>query len=242
MIQIIPSIAIKDGKIIRVEGAKISEAKIYDESPIDVASKLEDHGIKVVHLVDLDGAHKGSPVNYHILEALNGYTDLELDFTGGINTDGDISKAFEYGADYITAASVAVENKELFASWIISYGREKMTLGADALNGKIAYKGWMQNTDIDILEHIGYFYDRGLKYVKTTDISKEGSLAGPAFDLYESILKKFPEIKVLASGGVRNVDDIKRLNDMGIFAVIFGKAYYEGNISLKDLEQFIAKQ
>ncbi|GAB3328333.1 1-(5-phosphoribosyl)-5-[(5-phosphoribosylamino) methylideneamino]imidazole-4-carboxamide isomerase [Marivirga atlantica] len=242
MIQIIPSIAIKDGKIIRVEGAKISEAKIYDESPIDVATKLEDHGIKVVHLVDLDGAHKGSPVNYHILEALNGYTNLELDFTGGINTDGDISKAFEYGADYITAASVAVENKELFASWIISYGREKMTLGADALNGKIAYKGWMQNTDIDILEHIGYFYDRGLKYVKTTDISKEGSLAGPAFDLYESILKKFPEIKVLASGGVRSVDDIKRLNDMGVFAVIFGKAYYEGNISLKDLEQFIVKQ
>ena len=242
MIQIIPSIAIKDGKIIRVEGAKISEAKIYDESPIDVATKLEDHGIKVVHLVDLDGAHKGSPVNYHILEALNGYTNLELDFTGGINTDGDISKAFEYGADYITAASVAVENKGLFASWIISYGREKMTLGADALNGKIAYKGWMQNTDIDILEHIGYFYDRGLKYVKTTDISKEGSLAGPAFDLYESILKKFPEIKVLASGGVRSVDDIKRLNDMGVFAVIFGKAYYEGNISLKDLEQFIVKQ
>jgi len=241
MIQIIPSIAIKNGKIIRVEGAKIDEAKVYDESPIDVAKQLEDHGIKVVHLVDLDGAHKGSPVNYHILEALNGYTGLELDFTGGIHTDGDISKAFEYGADYITAASVAVERKELFASWIVSYGREKITLGADTLNGKIAYNGWMQNSDIDILEHIGYFYERGLKYVKTTDISKEGSLAGPAFDLYKSILKEFPEIKVLASGGVRNTDDIKQLNDMGVFAVIFGKAYYEGNITLHDLEEFIVK-
>jgi phosphoribosylformimino-5-aminoimidazole carboxamide ribotide isomerase len=239
MIQIIPSIAIRDGKIIRVEGAHIEGAKVYDDSPIDVARKLEDNGIKVVHLVDLDGAHRGSPVNYHILEAIHGYTDLELDFTGGINTDGDISKAYEYGADYITAASIAVERKELFASWIVSYGREKITLGADALNGKIAYKGWMQNTDIDILEHIRYFYDRGLKYVKTTDISKEGSLAGPAFDLYQSILDEFPDICVLASGGVRNIDDIRKLNEMGVFAVIFGKAYYEGNIKLADLKEFL---
>ncbi len=241
MIQIIPSIAIKDGKIIRVEGANVAEAKVYDKNPIDLVTTFEEHGIKVVHIVDLDGALKGSPVNYHLLETINGYTNLELDFTGGINTDGDVSQAFESGADYITAASVAVERKELFASWIISYGREKITLGADALNGKIAYKGWMQNTDIDILEHIRYFYDRGLKYVKTTDISKEGSLAGPAFELYESILKEFPEIKVLASGGVRHVDDIKKLNDMGVFAVIFGKAYYEGNMTLSDLEEFIAK-
>ncbi len=239
MIQIIPSIAIKDGKIIRVEGANFDQAKVYNDSPIDVARKLEDHGIKIVHLVDLDGAHRGAPVNYHILEMLSGHTDLELDFTGGIHTDGDISKAYEYGADYITAASVAVERKELFASWIVSYGREKITLGADVLNGKIAYKGWMQNTDIDILEHIGYFYERGLKYVKTTDIAKEGSLAGPAFDLYASIIKEFPEICVLASGGVRNIDDIKRLNDMGVFAVIFGKAYYEGNIKLEDLKEFL---
>ncbi|MBK6265596.1 1-(5-phosphoribosyl)-5-[(5-phosphoribosylamino)methylideneamino] imidazole-4-carboxamide isomerase [Marivirga sp. S37H4] len=241
MIQIIPSIAIKDGKIIRVEGANIDKAKIYNDSPIDVARRLEDHGIKVIHLVDLDGAHRGSPVNYHILEMLSGHTNLELDFTGGIHTDGDISKAYEYGADYITAASIAVERKELFASWIVSYGREKITLGADALNGKIAYNGWMQNSDIDILEHIGYFYERGLKYVKTTDISKEGSLAGPAFDLYASILKEFPEICVLASGGVRNIDDIRRLNDMGVFAVIFGKAYYEGNIKLEDLKEFLVK-
>jgi phosphoribosylformimino-5-aminoimidazole carboxamide ribotide isomerase len=239
MIQIIPSIAIKDGKIIRLTGADYDTATIYKESPIDVARKLEDHGIKVIHIVDLDGARRGSPVNYHFLEALNGHTDLELDFTGGVHTDGDISKAFEYGADYVTAASVAVENKELFASWIISYGREKVTLGADALDGKIAYKGWMQNTDIDIFSHIEYFYERGLKYVKTTDISKEGSLSGPSFKLYEEILKRFPEICVLASGGVRNIDDIKKLNDMGIFAVIFGKAYYEGNIKLKDLEQFL---
>ncbi|MFT4741734.1 MAG: phosphoribosylformimino-5-aminoimidazole carboxamide ribotide isomerase, partial [Marivirga sp.] len=172
----------------------------------------------------------------------NGYTDLELDFTGGIHTDGDISKAFEYGADYITAASVAVERKELFASWIVSYGREKITLGADTLNGKIAYNGWKQSSDLDILEHIGYFYERGLKYVKTTEISKEGSLSGPAFELYASILKEFPEIKVLASGGVRGIDDIRKLDDMGVFAVIFGKAYYEGNITLNDLEEFIVKE
>jgi phosphoribosylformimino-5-aminoimidazole carboxamide ribotide isomerase len=239
MIQIIPSIAVKNGKIIRVQGANIEGAKVYDDSPIDVALRLEEHGIKVVHLVDLDGAQKGSPVNYHILEAISGYTNLELDFTGGIKTDGDISKAYEYGADYITAASVAVERKDLFASWIVSYGREKITLGADALDGKIAYKGWKQNTDIDILEHIGYFYERGLKYVKTTDISKEGSLSGPSFELYEKILKEFPEICVLASGGVRNIDDIRKLNDMGVFAVIFGKAYYEGSLKLEDLKEFL---
>lgn len=239
MIQIIPSIAIKDGKIIRVEGANIEEAKVYDDSPIDVARKLEDNGVKVVHIVDLDGALRGSPVNYHILEAIKGYTNLKLDFTGGINTDGEISKAYEYGADYITAASVAVEHKELFASWIVSYGRDKITLGADALNGKIAYKGWMKNTDIDIIEHIRYFYDRGLKSVKTTDISKEGSLAGPAFDLYERIIKEFPDICVLASGGVRHVDDIRKLDDMGVYAVIFGKAYYEGNIKLSELKEFL---
>ena len=219
MIQVIPSIAIRQGKVIKMrKGDKTSE-KSYDENPLDLAKRFEDHGIEVIHLVDLDGAENGSPANWHVLEAVAGHTDLKVDFTGGISTDGDIAKAYEFGADYITAASIAVTDPELFASWIISYGREKMTL----------------------FEHLTYFYERGLKYVKSTDVSRDGVLEGPAFDFYKEIVEAFPELCVLASGGVRGVDDIKRLNDMGIFAVIFGKAYYEGVLNLKELEQFLVK-
>ncbi|MEM6523513.1 MAG: 1-(5-phosphoribosyl)-5-[(5-phosphoribosylamino)methylideneamino] imidazole-4-carboxamide isomerase [Bacteroidota bacterium] len=241
MIQIIPSIAIRDGKVIRLKQGDFSNEKVYDQSPIDLAKVFEDHGIEVVHLVDLDGARRGRPVNYHILEAIAGYTNLKVDFTGGIHTDGDISKAYEYGADYITAASIAVSRKELFASWIVSYGREKITLGADARNGKIAIRGWEKNTNLDILDHIEYFYSRGLKYVKTTDISKEGMLKGPSIDLYKKIIDRFPDICVLASGGVRSIDDIEILNEAGVFAVIFGKAFYEGRMKLKDLEKYLVK-
>ncbi|MGB3183073.1 MAG: 1-(5-phosphoribosyl)-5-[(5-phosphoribosylamino)methylideneamino] imidazole-4-carboxamide isomerase [Cyclobacteriaceae bacterium] len=239
MIQIIPSITLIDGKVVRIKQGDFSTEKRYHDSPVDVAREFEDHGIKVLHLVDLDGAKKGTPVNYHILETIAGHTNLEIDFTGGIHTDGDISKAFEYGANYITAASVAVNRPEQFASWIVSYGREKVTLGADAKDELISIKGWQKNTNIDLFDHIEYFYERGLKYVKTTDIALDGVLQGPAFDLYTKILKRFPDIKLLASGGVRNVDDIEKLNDMGIFAAIFGRAYYEAQIKLTDLKKFL---
>lgn len=241
MIQIIPSIALSEGKVIRLQQGDFSREKVYDESPVDLARNFQDHGIEVVHLVDLDGARRGSPKNYHILEAIAGHTSLKVDFTGGIHTDGDISKAYEYGASYITAASVAVSNKRQFASWIISYGREKITLGADARDGKIAVRGWERDTDIDLFSHIEYFYSRGLKYVKSTDISKEGVMKGPAFEMYQKMIDTFPDICVLASGGVRHIDDIQRLNDMGVFAVIVGKALYEGKIKLKELEQFLVK-
>jgi phosphoribosylformimino-5-aminoimidazole carboxamide ribotide isomerase len=189
-----------------------------------------------VHIVDLDGAEKGSPVNWHVIEAIAGHTDLKIDLTGGISTDGDISKAFEFGAAYITAASIAVTDPELFASWIISYGREKITLGADVINKE------SKKSNLTLYEHLDYFYSRGLKYVKSTDVSRDGVLEGPAFDFYADIIKTFPEMCVLASGGIRGIDDIKRLNDMGVFAVIFGKAYYEGILKLEDLEQFFVKK
>lgn len=244
MIQLIPSIAIRKGKVVKMNKGNLASEKVYDENVLDLAKRFEDHGIEVVHIVDIDGAETGSPKNYHIIEMIAGHTDLKIDFTGGINTDGDIGKAYEYGADYITAASIAVINPELFASWIMSYGREKITLGADITNvatKKIAFQGWQKKSEIDLHEHIEYFYSRGLKYVKTTDISRDGLMEGPAFELYEDIIKTFPEIHVLASGGVRGVDDIKRLNDTGVFAVIFARAYYEGIIKLKDLEQFLVK-
>ncbi len=240
MIQIIPSLWIRGGKCVRVDQGDFTKEEVYNESPLDLAKIFEDHGIEVLHLVDLDGAQRGTPKNYHVLEALSAHTKLKIDFTGGISTDGDISKAYEYGADYITAATIAVNNKELFSSWVMSYGREKITLGADALNGKIAIKGWTKETPLDLFDHIEYFYSRGLKYVKTTDISKDGALEGPAFDLYTEIIKRFPDIKVLASGGIRSIEDLDRLNDMGVFAAIFGKAYFKQKIKLKDLKKFFA--
>jgi phosphoribosylformimino-5-aminoimidazole carboxamide ribotide isomerase len=245
MIQVIPSIAIRNGKVVKMRKGDPSSEKAYDENPLDLARRFEDHGIEVVHLVDLDGAEKGSPKNWHVLEAIAGHTDLKVDFTGGISTDGDISKAYEYGADYITAASIAVTDPELFASWIISYGREKMTLGADVVNRtskELLFRGWQHKAHLTFYDHLEYFYSRGLKYVKSTDVSRDGVLEGPAFDFYSDLITTFPNLCILASGGVRGVDDIKRLNDMGIFAVIFGKAYYEGYINLKDLEQFLVKK
>jgi phosphoribosylformimino-5-aminoimidazole carboxamide ribotide isomerase len=222
-----------------------SSEKAYDENPLDLAKRFEDHGIEVVHLVDLDGAERGAPVNYHIIEQISAYTDLKIDFTGGISTDGDISKAYEAGADYITASSIAVTNPELFASWIISFGREKMTLGADVTDVKtmnLLFRGWQRKSELTLFEHLEYFHERGLKYVKSTDVSRDGVLEGPNFEFYRSIRDRFPELCVLASGGIRGVDDIKRLNEMGVFGVIFGKAYYEGILRLKDLEQFLVKK
>ena len=242
MIQIIPSIAISEGRIRHLDEKGYLFGQLEDpSSPVDLAYTFGEAGMEVVHLADLDGARRGRPVNYHILEAIAGHTNLKVDFSGGIQTDGDISKAYEYGAKYITAASIAVSHPELFSSWIISYGREKITLGADGIDGKVKIRGWLKSTDLDIIDHIEYFYERGLKYVKTTDINKDGTLSGPAFDLYQSIIDRFPGICVLASGGVRSIDDVKRLNDMGVFAVIIGKALYEGKIKLDEISRFLSQ-
>lgn len=245
MIQIIPSIAIRKGKVVKMRKGDPTSEKIYDENPLDLSKKFEDHGIEVVHLVDLDGAETGTPVNYHVIEAIAGYTDLKIDFTGGISTDGDISKAFEAGADYITAASIAVTDPELFASWIISYGREKITLGADVIEvskKELLFRGWQRRSQQTLVDHLNYFYSRGLKYAKSTVVSRDGVLEGPSFDFYQELRDTFPELSILASGGIRGIEDIQRLNDMGIFAVIFGKAYYEGILKLKDLERFLVKK
>jgi phosphoribosylformimino-5-aminoimidazole carboxamide ribotide isomerase len=245
MIQVIPSIAIRKGKVVKMrKGDPVSE-KAYDENPVDLAMRFEDHGIEILHLVDLDGAETGSPKNLHVLQQIAGYTDLKLDFTGGICTDGDIGNAYNYGADYITASSIAITNPNLFASWLISYGRENITLGADVTDiqtKKIAFRGWQKMANITLFDHIEFFHERGLKYAKCTDVSRDGVLEGPAFSFYQEILDRFPDLKVLASGGVRGVDDIKRLNDMGIYSVIFGKAYYEGILKLEELEQFLVKK
>jgi phosphoribosylformimino-5-aminoimidazole carboxamide ribotide isomerase len=238
MIEIIPSISILNGKFVRLQKGDFANEKVYEEDPLELAKKFEDHGIRIIHLVDLDGARRGSPVNYHILETIAGYTNLRINFSGGINTDGDISKAYEYGATSITAATIAVNKPDWFASWIISYGRNRIVLGADALNEKILIKGWEKKTEIDIYDHVDNFYFRSLKYIKTTDISRDGLMEGPSFDLYKKLINRFPGLCVLASGGVRSVDDISQLEELGVYGVIFGKALYENKIDLKSLEKF----
>ena len=240
MIHLIPSITVMKGRTTRLMQGDFKSEKVYDQSPLDVAKMFEDAGISKIHLVDLDGARHGS-INYQVLEAICGHTDLQVSFSGGISTDGDITKAYEYGATNIIAATIAAHRPEYFASWIMSYGRERITLGADALDHKIAIKGWQKGTAIDIFDHIDYFFNRGLKYVKTSDISKHGAMTGPTIELFQEILKRFPGICLLASGGVRSIKDIEQLQELGVWGVVFGKAFYEGMLTLKDLEQFIVK-
>ena len=239
MIQIIPSISIINGKLTRLKQGDYSRETVYQDSPVDIAKQFEDYGIQKIPIVDLDGARQGSPINYHILQMIAGYTDLKVDFSGGIRTDGDISKAYEHGATSVTASSVAINKRELFSSWLMSYGREKITLGADAKDGKITIRGWQTATNTDVEEHIDYFYMRGIKYVKCSDVNKDGIEEGPNFDLYKHLVKTFPNVHLLASGGVRSVDDIKKLEDIGVKGVIFGRAYYEGNLTLKDIESLL---
>jgi len=239
MIEIIPAISVVKLRVARVQNGNLDNIKIYDERPLDMALKFQDHGIKKIHLIDIEGARKGRIMNQEVIETIAGYTDLAIDFGGGINDDDDIRLAFEHGANAIHASTIAVNNKDLFSSWIISYGRNKIILGADVNNDKIATRGWSKSTEVDVLDLVDYFHNQGILYVKCTDINCDDSLAGPPFDLYKKILNKFPDIRLMASGGVRSVDDIDKLQDLGVYGVIFAKAYYEGLIKLKDLEKYL---
>ncbi len=238
--QLVPSLSVREGRTIRLTKGDFDNETHYDESPLDFAKRFEDHGIKLIHMVDLDGAKQGRLINYPLLETIAGYTNLDINFSGGLHTDGDLSKAFEAGAHSATSATIAVYNPDLFSSWLMSYGRERIALGADSLHGRIRVGGWQKETKIDLFEHVEYFYNRGLKYLKTTDISRDGALEGPAVELYRELVERFPDLCIFASGGVRNMEDIKALEDAGVYGVLFGKAYYEGNITLAEIDQFVA--
>jgi len=227
------------GRTARLMQGDYNRETIYDQSPLEVAQQFEDAGVSKIHLVDLEGARRGASINFEVLETISGHTNLKVSFSGGLYNDGDILKAYEYGASNIIAATIAAYRPEYFSSWIMSYGREKITLGADSINGKVAIRGWQKDTKIDLLDHIDYFYNRGLKYVKTTDIPKDGTMSGPSIELYREILERFPDISLLASGGVRSMDDIDQLRELGVWGVVFGKAFYEGALTLKDLEKYL---
>ena len=237
MFKIIPSITISQGQVVKAQDGNFEKLLKYEHSPVDVARQFEDHGMKVLHFVDLDGAKKGSPVNYHVMEAIAGHTELKVDFSGGIRTDGDINKVLEYGATFFTVASISVEDPELFTSWMFSYGREKIALSADVIDKQIHVKGWQKKTDISLFDHVDYFYNRGLKYLKVIDIKREGKLEGPNFELYKEVVERYPNACIAAVGGIESIDNIVELKKIGLYAAIVGRALYEDKISLKELEK-----
>lgn len=243
MFEIIPSIWLIDGKCVRLKRGDFSTQEVISNNPLAIAQQFESIGIKRLHLVDLDGARRGEPKNYHILEAISGYTDLKVDFTGGITTDGDVIKCLEFGAKTVTISSAAANYPERFAQFILSYGREKINLAADTnpSDNKIKIRGWLKKTSIDLYEHIEFFYERGLKYLKVSDVTRDGVMEGPNFELYKTVKEKFPQLHIAASGGVRGIDDFKALKDVGVQSAVFGRAFYEGMISVQDLEKFLAE-
>lgn len=237
--RIIPAIDIIEGQCVRLSKGDYDTKKVYNENPLEVAKAFEDSGIEYLHLVDLDGAKSKHIVNHKILENIATHTNLKIDFGGGLKSDKDLMIAFENGAQQITGGSIAVSNKFLFLDWISKFGAEKIILGADAKDGKIATGGWKESSDFEIEKFIKDFVNEGIQYVISTDISKDGMLEGPSVDLYTSIMDNNPDLKLIASGGISNLQDLEDVFKIGCEGVIIGKAIYENRISLKELEKFI---
>ncbi len=239
MIELVPAIDLIEGKCVRLTQGDYTTQKIYNEDPLEVARQFEGNGIRRLHVVDLDGAREGHIVNYRILERLATRTSLIIDFGGGLKAEGDLEIAFESGAQKVTGGSIAVKQPETFTSWITKFGSERIILGADAKEKKIAISGWKEKTDLELIPFIESYYNKGITQVICTDIARDGMLQGPSVDLYQEILDAVPNLTLIASGGVSSVADIERLDEAGIPAVIFGKAIYEGRIKLKDLLPFL---
>ena len=239
--RIIPAIDIIEGKCVRLSKGDYDTKIIYNENPLEVAKSFEVHGIEYLHLVDLDGAKSSKIVNYRILEQIASQTSLKIDFGGGLKSDDDLRIAFESGANQITGGSIAVKNRTIFEKWISEYGSEKIILGADAKDEKIAVSGWLEDSDEDLIPFIQDYQTKGIQYVICTDIAKDGMLQGPSFDLYSKILAEADGVKLIASGGISTFDELPKLAELGCEGTIIGKAIYEGRISLKQLENFIIR-
>lgn len=239
MIELIPAIDIIDGKCVRLSQGDYNSKKIYNENPLEVAKEFEANGIRRLHVVDLDGAASHHIVNYRVLDMIASRTSLIIDFGGGIKTDEDMLIAFENGAQMVTLGSVAVKNPDLFKKWLHQYGAEKIILGADAKDKRIAVSGWMEDSSLELIPFLHDYTKEGIYKVLCTDISKDGMLQGPSIALYKEIMKEFPEMHLIASGGVSCLQDLIALDEAGIPAVVFGKALYEGRITMKDLNRFM---
>lgn len=238
MIELIPAIDIIDGKCVRLSKGEFNTQKVYSESPLELAKEFEGIGCHRLHLVDLDGARQKHIVNYRILESITSQTNLVVDFGGGLKSDEDLHIAFESGASMITGGTIAVNNPDIFTSWLEKYGTNKIILGADARNRKISTSGWIEDSELDILDFIKKYISKGISQVISTDISVDGTLNGPSIELYKDILTQTTGVYLIASGGVGSMDDIYELDEISIPAVIVGKAIYEGKITSKQIESF----
>ena len=237
--RIIPAIDIIDGKCVRLPKGDYATQKLYNENPLEVAKEFEAHGIKHLHLVDLDGAKSSQIINHKVLAQIASKTSLKIDFGGGLKSDTDLRIAFESGANQITGGSIAVKNSSLFQEWITKYGFYKIILGADALDEKVAISGWLEESQEDLIPFIQNYQDKGIQYVICTDIAKDGMLKGPSFELYQKIIAQVPNLKLIASGGIATFEELPKLAEIGCEGTIIGKAIYENKISLKQLENFI---
>lgn len=235
MIELIPAIDIMNGRCVRLTQGDYDAKTVYSSSPVEMAKTFEAAGIKRLHMVDLDGAKSRHVVNMETLKSVTSSTDLIVDFGGGIKSDDDIEKVFANGATMATIGSVAVTQKDMFERWLNKFGPERIILGADVRDGKISINGWRDDTSEDIIGFLEYYVSRGIRNVLCTDISKDGMMSGPSFSLYERILKAFPGINLIASGGVSSIDDIHNLDRTGVPSVVFGKALYEGKIDIGNL-------
>jgi phosphoribosylformimino-5-aminoimidazole carboxamide ribotide isomerase len=233
--EIIPAIDIIEGKCVRLTQGDYAKQKIYNEHPLEVAKQFEDAGLERLHLVDLDGARLGKVRNWKVLEQIAGKTKLVIDFGGGIKTAKDADIVLNSGAAMATIGSLAVKDENLFSAWILHYGPNRFLLGADVNDEKITIHGWQEMTDIWIYDLVEKYIAKNLQQIFCTDVSKDGLLEGPAIDLYKNILAKYPGLHLIASGGVRSMDDIYELLEIGCKGVIIGKAIYEGKLSLDDL-------
>lgn len=236
--RIIPAIDIIDGKCVRLTQGDYSTKKIYNEDPVAAALEFEAMGLRYLHVVDLDGARSGTIKNERVLQEISRQTSLQVDFGGGIKSEEDLQKALDAGAEQVTCGSIAVKHPELVLRWLEKFGRDKIILGADVSEGYIAVSGWQEKTTLAIEDLLHMYIDDGMKYVICTDISSDGMLKGPNFELYSGLLETFPGLHLIASGGVSSTDDLKRLQDLGIEGVIIGKALYEGSIDLEELKLF----
>jgi len=239
MIELIPAIDIIDGNLVRLTKGDYDSKKIYSLDPLDVAKQFQDIGLKRLHVVDLDGAKGGHIVNYKVLERIANGTNLVVDFGGGIKSDDDVRIAFESGAQMITGGSIAVHRPQLFLSWLEQYGADRIILGADIKEGCIAVQGWLESSDARWQTFLQSYVSRGVRKVISTDISRDGMLSGPSIELYKDMMQDFPELFVIASGGVSCMQDVYQLQEAGVPAVIMGKAIYEGRITMNELSQFV---
>ena len=238
-IELIPAIDIIEGKCVRLTKGEYSSQKTYSENPLEIAKQLEDIGVKRLHMVDLDGAKSKHIVNHKVLETIANSTSLKIDFGGGIKSDADVHTAFDSGASLVTIGSVASTSPELFMSWIDKYGTDKIILGADVRNGMISINGWKEDSQYSLFDFLDKYIEAGIINILCTEISRDGMLEGPATDLYKEIMQRYPNINLIASGGISCMKDIEVLDDNGIPSVVFGKAMYEERISMADIRNWL---